>query len=553
MPNPIPPQKNSLKDFIIILVISVLAFLIAGEIDAFELLVEFAHQYEDWEIDEIFTLSVIVAISLGVFSWRRWRETKQELIYRKWVQSQLKIAKDEADIARKQAETANQTKSEFLASMSHELRTPLNGILGYAQILRRDKTLNNQQQDAIHTMQKSGEHLLTLINDILDLSKIEAHKMELNTKIFQLPEFLKDIIDMIQIKVHQGIKFEYKFCKDLPIAVEGDEVRLRQVLVNLLGNAIKFTTQGRVYFQVSCQTGKFHFKIQDTGHGIAPEQLQTIFEPFRQAGGGFVEGTGLGLPISKRFIEMMGGKIQVQSVIGEGSIFEFELQLPKVKDWQPEIIQQHNIIGFKSKQNKILIVDDKIPNRMVMISLLTPLGFILKEAENGKQGIEIANEFLPDVIIMDLVMPVMDGLDAIKHISKISELEHTTIIGASASAFDINRSECFAAGCHEFIAKPIQTDELLDKIGKNLELEWLYEESEMDISDISLEMIAPSTDIVQKLYDLVLEGDIDAISEQVVELKNLDDKYIPFAKQLQQLADEFDLDKLQTFVESYLN
>ncbi len=238
MNNPVHPQKQARKDFIIISIISISVYLLAGAIDAFEQLIEFAHQHEDWEVDEFFTISVILAIALGVFAWRRWNELELELVYRKWVESQLKKAKDEAEVA-------NRSKSEFLASMSHELRTPLNGILGYTQILRRDKTLSDQQQDAIHTIQKSGEHLLTLINDILDLSKIEANKMELHTQTFQLPEFLKDIINMMQFRVRQHTEFSYEFCKDLPVAVVGDEIRLRQVLVNLLGNAIKFTTQGK--------------------------------------------------------------------------------------------------------------------------------------------------------------------------------------------------------------------------------------------------------------------------------------------------------------------
>lgn len=559
MNNPVSPQKHARQDFIIILVISILAFFLAGAIDAFELLVEFSHQHEDWEVDEFFTISIIVTIGLGIFSWRRWHELERELTYRKWVQSQLKMAKDEAELARKQAEVANRAKSEFLASMSHELRTPLNGILGYAQILRRDKTLTTQQQDAIHTMQKSGEHLLTLINDILDLSKIEARKMELHTQTFQLPEFLIDIVNMMQIRAQPQIEFNYEFCNDLPIAVSGDEVRLRQVLVNLLGNAIKFTSHGQVTFKVNCQAEKFHFKIQDTGLGIAPEHLKTIFEPFRQAGEGergFIEGTGLGLPISQRFVEMMGGTIQVQSTIGQGSIFEFELHLPKVMDWQSKLTQQRNIIGFQGTPRKILIVDDKVPNRMVLVSLLTPLGFEIKEAKEGKQGIEMASHFFPDGIIMDLVMPVMDGLDAIRQIRQIPELKQVIILGASASAFDKNRLECFNAGCDDFVTKPIQTNELLEKLGKYLKLDWIYEEEVKpdSITETSKNqsMMAPPTDVVQKCYNLILDGDIDAITEQATQLINLDKKYSLFAKELQRLADEFDLDQLQAFVEPYL-
>jgi len=547
MNKPVPPQNHTRQDFILVLIISISVFLLASAIDAFELFVEFSRAHDGWELDEIAMVLIIAAFALMFFSWQRWHELEQELVYRKWVESELKMAKDEAEVS-------NRAKSEFLASMSHELRTPLNGILGYAQILRRDKTLTDQQQDAIQTMHKSGEHLLTLINDILDLSKIEAHKMELHTQTFQLPDFLKDIVNMMQIRVQQRIKLNYQFCKDLPVAVIGDEIRLRQVLVNLLGNAIKFTTQGEVTFQVNCQKDQFHFKIQDTGPGIAPEHLKTIFEPFRQASGGsFVEGTGLGLPISQRFVEMMGGTIQVQSTVGQGSRFEFELQLPKVMDWQPKSTQQPTIVGYQAPPRKILIVDDKVPNRMVLISLLAPLGFEINEAEDGKQGVETASQFLPDAIIMDLVMPVKDGLEAMRQIRQLPELKKVIIIGASASAFDKNRLECFNAGCDDFVTKPIQTDELLEKLGQHLKLNWIYEQeaNKPETSKNQL-MVEPPADIVQTIYDLILDGDIDAIIEQASRLIPLDNKYIPFAEKLQRLADEFDLDKLQAFVEPYL-
>jgi signal transduction histidine kinase/DNA-binding NarL/FixJ family response regulator len=555
MNNPKPPQKHARKDFIIILIISILVFLLASAIDAFELFFEFSRAHDDWELDEIAMVLIIAAFALIFFSWRRWQELKQELAYRKWVQSQLNTAKDEAEQARNQAEVANRAKSEFLASMSHELRTPLNGILGYTQILRRDKTLTAQQQDAIQTIQKSGEHLLTLITDILDMSKIEANKMELHPQTFQLPEFLKDIVNMMQIRAQQHIKINHQFCKDLPVAVIGDEIRLRQVLVNLLGNAIKFTTQGEITFQVSCQDERFHFKIQDTGIGIAPEHLKTIFEPFRQAGSGdFIEGTGLGLPISQRFVEMMGGTIQVQSTVGQGSTFEFKLQLPKVMDWQPKPTQQRTIIGFQGSPCKILLVDDKVPNRMVLVSLFTPLGFEIKEAEDGKQSLEIANQFLPDAILMDLVMPVMDGLEAIRQIRQLPKLKKVIILGISASAFDQNRLECFKAGCDDFVIKPIQTDELLEKFAKHLKIDWIYDEEEKPEPTASEKqsLVAPPTEVLQTLSNLISEGDIDAITEQATKLTNLDEKYLGFAEELQRLADEFDLDKLQTFVEPYL-
>ncbi|MCV6638651.1 ATP-binding protein [Candidatus Albibeggiatoa sp. nov. NOAA] len=547
MTQPKPPQKKSVQDLIVIGMISIAAFILAGAVDAFEWFFEFSRSHDDWELDEIAMVLIIAAFALTVFSWRRWHELGQELIYRQWVESELNMAKQRAEIA-------NHAKSEFLASMSHELRTPLNGILGYTQILQRDKTLTHQQHDAIQTMQKSGEHLLTLINDILDLSKIEANKMDLNTETFQLPNFLESIVNMIQIRAHQQkIEFNYEFSADLPYAVNGDEVRLRQVLVNLLGNAIKFTQQGQVNFYVNCQQNEITFTIQDTGVGIAAAHLKTIFEPFKQAGhNAFTEGSGLGLPISQRFVKMMGGEIHVDSTEGKGSCFAFSLQLPEIADWQPEQSQQREIIGFQGDACKILLVDDKVSNRMVLFSLLSPLGFEIKQCDNGLQSIEMAQDFIPDLIIMDLVMPVMDGLTAMREIRNNPTLESTIIIGASASAFDQDRIDCFSAGCDDFITKPIQVDELLDKIGTYLELEWQYDETGIsDVSEVQQTINAPPIDLIHVLHQNITNGDIEEVSEQAAQLM-LQPEYQAFAQQLQQLADEFDLDQLQAFIEPYL-
>ncbi len=251
----------------------------------------------------------------------------------------------------------------------------------------------------------------------------------------------------------------------------------------------------------------------------------------------------------------MGGTIEVQSTVGQGSTFEFELQLPKVMDWQPKPTLQRTIRGFQgAPPRRLLIVDDKVPNRMVIVSLLTPLGFEIHEAEDGKQGIKIANNWLPDAILMDLVMPVMDGLEAIRQIRQMPELKKVLIIGVSASAFDKNRLECFSAGCDDFVTKPVQTDELLEKLGKHLKLDWIYEEEKpksTTLASPNQSIVAPSAEIVQTLYNFILEGDIDAITEQATQLTS-DNKYIPFAEELQRLADEFDLDKLQAYVEAYL-
>jgi len=576
MNQPTFPQKSVYKDIIIISIISILAFFLAGTFDAFELLVKLTHQHEDWEIDELFTLSVILTIALTGFSWRRWRECEHELAYRKTIQVQLKKAKEEAETAKEKAEMANRAKSEFLASMSHELRTPLNGILGYTQILRRDKTLDAKQQDAISTMQKSGEHLLTLINDILDLSKIEAQKMDLHQHPFHLTEFLKNIVDMIQIRAEQKkLDFQCNFAEDLPLAVNSDETRLRQVLVNLLGNAVKFTEQGQIIFQVKRQLAtnveknqaikdsdlqlvNLHFQVKDTGTGIAPEHLKIIFEPFQQVGEEryITEGTGLGLPLSQKFVTMMGGTLHAKSTLNEGSTFWFDLQLPEVKTWQPDPKQLSTIIGFQGTPRKILVVDDNVANRMILVSLLSPLGFEIIEAENGQECVEQAKIVSPDMIIMDLIMPIMSGLEATRQIRQIASLQNVNIIAASASAFDKHRDECLGVGCDDFVTKPIKTDEILTKIREHLKLEWIYEieaQAEESVDLASQPLIGPPVEIAKILHKFAMIGDIDGIMEQVMELKQKDSQFAPFVTQIQRLLDDFETEQIQELVEPYLD
>ncbi|OAD19488.1 two-component hybrid sensor and regulator, partial [Candidatus Thiomargarita nelsonii] len=389
-----------------------------------------------------------------------------------------------AKAAKDVAEAANRAKSDFLANMSHELRTPLNGILGFAQILKRDKSLNHQQGDAVHTIAQSGEHLLTLINDILDLSKIEAGKMELQQQPFQFHEFIKVINDIVQIRAMQKqVYFTYTATSPLPMTVTGDETRLRQVLVNLLGNAVKFTQKGGVTFKVGYSPSKeknkqIRFQIIDTGPGIAADQLETIFMPFRQVGDQqHLEGTGLGLSVSKKFVEMMGGKLGVKSILGKGSLFWFDITLPEAEGGA--VLKQapeRHIIGVKGKTRKILIVDDSKLNRLMLVNLLSPLGFEVYEAANGQEGIEKAQAISPDVILMDIIMPVMDGLDATRAIRQLPELKNVLIIAISASAFKRHRQASLEAGCNEFFAKPLKNEDLLEKMRVHFNLEWRYEE-----------------------------------------------------------------------------
>ncbi len=453
--------------------------------------------------------------------------------------------------AEEAAEAANRAKSEFLANMSHELRTPLNGILGYTQILKKDKTLTDQQKNGIGIIHQCGEHLLTLINDILDLSKIEARKMELYQKEFHFPQFIESIAEICRIRAEQkGISLIYKTVSPLPKAIRTDEKRLRQVLFNLLSNAVKFTEKGCITLIVGYHEGKLRFQVKDTGLGIAPEQLEEIFLPFQQVGeqSHRPEGTGLGLSISRQLVQMMGGELKVNSTLGKGSLFWLDLDLPEVcPGANVANLDERNIIGFHGSQRKVLVVDDHWANRSVLVNLLEPLGFDVLEAANGRDGLSKAREFKPDLIFMDLVMPVLDGFEATRRIRMLPELKGVVVIAISASVFDFDQQQSQEVGCDDFIPKPIREAELLEKLRAYLGVEWIYEEAtaalstdssqERELSQASI--VAPPEQDVAVLLDLAMMGDLRGVVEQAARLEALDRQWVPFATHLRQLAKGF--------------
>jgi PAS domain S-box-containing protein len=461
--------------------------------------------------------------------------------------------------AREAAEAASRAKSEFLANMSHELRTPLNGIMGYAQILQRSKVLNEEERSRIDVIYQCGSHLLTLINDILDLSKIEAQKVELMPTDFHFPAFLQGVAEMCRIRAElKGIHFHFPSSPELPIGIRADEKRLRQVLINLLSNAIKFTDEGSVTFTVSFATeGKIRFEIRDTGTGIAQDQLQAIFQPFEQVGDRRrqTEGTGLGLAISKRIVELMGSTIQVQSEMNVGSIFWFDVNLSQADEWvkTSQIDHRGQIIGIKDRQPKIVVIDDKWANRSVISNLLSPIGFEVFEANDGQEGWEKILEVQPDLIVTDLLMPELDGFELIKRVRESENFKDTVIIVSSASVFETDQYRSLEAGGNTFLPKPIQATELLQKLQQYLDLEWVYEANEdpQASSSDTNELIAPPTKEMERLYELAMEGNFLEIVKQAVLLEEIDPKYIPFAKILHQMAKDFQDEEILTFIQSY--
>ncbi len=496
----------------------------------------------------------------------------QELSEKNVLLSQEIQERQKAEAAAKAASLA---KSEFLANMSHELRTPLNGILGYTQIFQRDKHLTEQQQDGIRIIHRCGEHLLALIEDILDLSKIEARKMELKPKEFNLSEFIQGITAICRIRASQkNLAFNCEYLSVIPRAIAADEKKLRQILINLIGNAVKFTEVGGVTFKISAgeraevlttnlTNVKIRFQIEDTGIGIPANELSKIFAPFEQVGNTrrHTEGTGLGLAISHKLVEIMGGELKVESTLGQGSIFWFELELAEVNLDTDNNCFPQIITGFKGASKTILVADDKWENRSVLVNLLEPLGFETIEAIDGQDCLNKAQEFQPDCILIDLVMPVMDGFEAVRQLRKLPQLQDAIAIGTSASVYEAEKQESLAAGCNAFLSKPIRVEELLDCLQVHLGLEWIYEESENRISDSEVsqgsskiptqEMIAPEPTEIAILFDLAMMGDLAGIQTQAEKLEKLDVKYVPFANHLTQLAREFEEEKILELVQKY--
>jgi CheY-like chemotaxis protein/anti-sigma regulatory factor (Ser/Thr protein kinase) len=427
---------------------------------------------------------------------------------------------------------------------------------------------NTNPTDGLDIIHRSGEHLLTLINDVLDLARVEAGKLELNPAPFHLPTFLREIIEIIRARAEaKDISLAYETLSPLPDIVLADEKRLRQVLLNLLGNAIKFTDQGHVTLRVTAQDEGapeiypsheafilLHFEVEDTGIGISSDQIEHIFQPFEQVSEADrrAEGTGLGLAISQQIMQLMGRRLQVKSEPGHGSTFWFDVALPVT-----EIVEQkqfpaaREIIGYEGARRRVLVVDDKEYNRLLLTDMLTPLGFEVHTAEDGQQAVEKAHALQPDVILMDLVMPVKTGFEAARELRQQPAFEKILIVAVSASVLEIDAEKSQVAGCDAFLPKPVNMNNLFELLETRLKLAWIYAKPEGSAAGAA-PLLPPPSETLAALHELARMGEILEIQQQALQLEEMDAAYGPFARKLQKLAKAFEIDQIKVFIKQFI-
>jgi len=469
--------------------------------------------------------------------------------------TQNKLIKSQQD-----ANAANEAKSLFLANMSHEIRTPMNAILGYTQILQCDKTLEDNQQTSIEAIGRSGNHLLDLINNVLDISKIEAGRMELNRVDFYINNLIQDLSEMFRLNCQKN-QIEWNISTNIKsevLAVHGDEGKLRQVLINLLSNAVKFTSNGGVTLSLKKTPGnQFVFEVIDTGPGIPENSLNKIFEIFQQDEQGIKKGgSGLGLAISKKQIGLMGGTLKVESIPGKGSRFYFSIHLPPATNKMPENIAKKTIPKLVAGTHiKALVVDDIPENRDVMYTILTETGIETQKADDGPSSITIARDFQPDIIFMDYHMPGMSGLDAISRIKEHAKKPFLAIM-VTASSFEVNQRQFNESRIARIITKPFTIEDIISCLSMFLGASFVDDEHSVIAgkksianNPVELTSIKVPAEIIGQLKDAAefnLVTDLERISSR---LHQLGDEYLPLSKRLQYLIRKFDLTEIRNLAD----
>jgi len=507
---------------------------------------------------------IVAAIAL-IYGGFRWRISVIKARSRE-LESQVTIRTRELQKAKEDAETANRAKSIFLANMSHELRTPLNAILGFSRMLAWEQNATSDQQEKLAIINRSGRHLLSMINDVLDLSKIEAGSVELREDPCDLVALIGEISAMIQSRAAE---------KGISVTVEADTVsfpyvkadvgKLRQIFINLLSNAVKFTDEGGV--TIRCVTEPIPeepnhclivIEVEDTGPGIDPARQTQIFEPFVQGiNEPMRKGTGLGLSICKNYADLMGGTIEMESEVGKGSLLWVRLpaviieavEVKKSADDKPRVIG----LAPTDKTWRILVADDNRENLLLLKSLLEKVGFFVLEAKNGQEAVEAFKKGSPDFVWMDMRMPVMDGYEAVRQIRQSPEGDTVPIIAITASAFGEQRREILAAGCNEMVTKPFQMHEIFKVMGRFLDMEYIYEPEEEAVpsrkveADLTSAMLADlPAELLQELRGASISLNIEAITAIIERIEPLAPDT---AKGLQTLLDDLQMGRLQELIE----
>ena len=489
-----------------------------------------------------------------------------------WLARQLSISRQQLEkysrqlqLKAQEAETANLAKSSFLANMSHELRTPLNAILGFSHLMSRDDTITDKQQESLDIINRSGEHLLNLINDVLEMSKIEAGKTILNNEPFDLHWMLETIQAMFKIKAEEkGLWFKFELADNLPQYIISDPRKLRQLLINLLSNGVKFTQTGGVTLRsFTCSLArlpqnqvKLCFEIIDTGRGIAPAELNRLFDPFVQTSSGIQSqgGTGLGLAISRQFAELMGGSIQVNSIVGEGSTFAFDIQVQLAdRSTEKTLTRSKQVKHLAPGQPnyRIAVIDDRETNRLALKRLLESVGFQPRTANNGHEAIALWQEWQPDLIWMDMRMPIMDGYEATRQIKARSRVKETVVIAITASAFEEQRAKILDSGCDDFVAKPFTERIIFDKLTQHLGVKFIYQaesdyhrantanSNSIELSREDFAALSPT--LIASINQAAIAVDSSQIEQLIKEIPE-DKQYI--VRSLTEMLAEYDFDRI---------